>query len=78
MAFVYTIKNIELDMNDMSQINQYYCQACTAEYILENYDFIKDQETALEIACGVRNRMDKYDEDELTAIDNEFKKRGLI
>ena len=67
MTFKYAIRGIELSFNEMKDIHDYYEAACTAEFLMENYD-IKDEEKALYLGCEVRWLMYKYDCDEETAI----------
>ena len=69
MKMQYEIKGITLDVNDLMEIHHYYEAACTAEYLMENYD-ITDEDDALYFGYEVRRLMDKYDWDEETAIDN--------
>ena len=74
--YTYELKEAKktLTMSDMSDINQFYEAACTAEYILDNledYELPSDisSDTALQIGYEVRRRMDKYGYDEEEAID---------
>ena len=67
MNISLTIKGITLDESDLVTVNSYYEAACTAEYMMENYD-IKDEEQALNLAYEVRDRMDKYGYEETEAI----------
>ena len=52
MNISLTIKGITLDESDLVTVNSYYEAACTAEYMMENYD-IKDEEQALNLAYEV-------------------------
>ena len=70
MAFAYNIKGIELTMTDMVNIHKYYEAACTAEYLMENYDHVTSEEQALALGYEVRNTMDKYGIDEMSSIDH--------
>ena len=70
MAFIHEIKGITLTMEDMISIHKYYEAACTAEYLMENYEQITSEEQALAVGYEVRNAMDKYGIDELSAIDH--------
>lgn len=56
--FTFEIKGITLDMCDMQQVHENYEIYCTAEYLMENYNF--DKEKALKVASDVRRLMDKY------------------
>jgi hypothetical protein len=56
-----------LTMSEMAQIHQHYEAACTAEYVMENYDIVSESE-ALAIGYNVRRLMDKYGYDEEEAI----------
>lgn len=58
-----------LTMTEMMHIHSYYEAACTAEYVMENYD-ITDENEALAIGYEVRRLMDKYGygEEEAVAI----------
>ena len=67
MEFEYEIKGITLSMSDMVQINEYYEAACTAEYLMDNYD-ITDKDEAIDLGYDVRRLMDKYGYDEQEAI----------
>lgn len=70
MAFTYKIKGIELTMSDMVDIHEYYGAACTAEYLMENYECIKSEEEALILGYEVRRTMDRYGLSEIEAIDH--------
>ena len=67
MKFTYEIKGVTLNMQDMMEVCQYYRVACTAEYLLENYDLTEDK--AMGLAYNVRVLMDKYDYTEIEAIE---------
>ena len=58
-----------LTMSEMTHIHAYYEAACTAEYVMENYDFESEDE-ALKIGYEVRRLMYKYNytEEEAVAI----------
>ena len=75
MKMQYEIKGVTLDANDIVEIHHYYEAACTAEYLMENYD-IEDEDDALHLGYEVRRLMDKYDWDEETAIDEVMSKEG--
>ena len=66
MEFKYVIKGVTLGENEMRDIHQYYEILCTAEYLLENYDF--SEGVAMELASQIRRYMDKYDVTESEAI----------
>ena len=68
MEIKYEIKGITLDVCDLVQIHAYYEAACTAEFVMDNYE-ISDENKALQIGYNVRRLMDDYDYDELEAID---------
>lgn len=76
MKFEYEVKGIKLDRSDMREINQYYEAACTAEYLLDNFDNITE-ENALSVGQEVRRRMDKYDYSENEAIDEVLEEMWL-
>ena len=68
MEIKYEIKGITLDVYDLINIHEYYEAACTAEFVMENYE-VSDEVQALQIGYDVRRLMDKYDYSELEAID---------
>ena len=68
MEIKYEIKGITLDVGDLIEIHRYYEAACTAEFVMENYE-VSDEDQALQIGYDVRRLMDKYDYSELEAID---------
>ena len=76
MKIQYTIKGVTLDDFDLMECHQYYEAACTAEYLMENYD-ISDEDTAMHLGYEVRRLMNKYDYDEETAIDEVMRKENL-
>lgn len=43
MKFEYIIKGITLNMADMVEIHKYYEAACTAEYLMDNYEITKEK-----------------------------------
>lgn len=67
----YKIKGITLTMADMVQINQYYEEACTAEYLYENYEVTEEE--AWSYASEIRRLMNKYDYTEDEAIEQVVK-----
>jgi hypothetical protein len=77
MKIQYTIKGTTLDVHELMECHQYYEAACTAEYIMENYN-ITDEDEALNLGYEVRRLMNKYGYDELTAIDEVLRKENLI
>ena len=68
MKIEYEIKGITLDVWDLINIHRYYEAACTAEFVMENYE-VSDEDQALQIGYDVRRLMDRYDCSELEAID---------
>lgn len=66
MKFEYEIKGITLNMSDMNQINEYYEAACTAEYLIDNYDVTEEE--VMQLGYDVRRLMNKYGYDEEEAI----------
>ena len=56
-----------LTMSEMARVHEYYEAACTAEYVMENYNITSESE-ALAIGYNVRRLMDKYGYDEDEAI----------
>lgn len=66
MKFEYKIKGITLNEHDMHNIKKYYEVACSAEYIMENYN--ATEEEAMELGEKVRRFMDKYNSTEEDAI----------
>lgn len=75
MKFAYEIKGVTLDVYDMMRVKEYYEAHCTAEYLWENYNVT--EENAVSLGYEVRRLMDKYDYDELTAIDEVVAKEGI-
>lgn len=65
--FTYNYKGNELDMIEMSRISGFYKAACTAEYLMDNYD-VEDKDEALKKGYEVREIMDKYGMNEDEAI----------
>ena len=74
MKFQYEIKGITLDVYDLINIHNYYEAACTAEYLMDNYE-ITDEYKALRFGYEIRRFMDKYGLDEETAIYEVMRKR---
>lgn len=68
MEIKYEIKGITLDVNDLIDIHKYYEAACTAEYLMENYD-VTDETEAMRLGADVRRKMDKYGYNEEEAIE---------
>lgn len=66
MKFQYEIKGVTLSMSDMCQINEYYEAACTAEYLIDNYEVTEEE--AMNLGYDVRRLMKKYGYDEEEAI----------
>jgi hypothetical protein len=74
MKIQYEIKGITLNEFEMYEIKKYYEVACTAEYIMENYD-IDTEEEAMELGYEVRRLMDKYGSEEVEAIEQVISER---
>lgn len=72
----YKIKGVTLDARDLSEINEYFEAATTAEYIYENYKVNKEE--AIKLGYAVRERMNKYDESENESIDIVMKGRCAV
>jgi hypothetical protein len=66
MKIKYEIKGITLDVWDLVKIHEYYMNACTAEYIIDNYDVTEEE--AMKLAAIVRHYMNKYSISEEDAI----------
>lgn len=61
----------QLSIIDFIEINKYYEACCTAEYLLENYpNLANNEEKAIELGYQVRDLMCKYDYDEEEAIED--------
>ena len=75
MEIKYEIKGIVLNDMDLVNIHKYYEAACTAEYLMDNYD-ITDEEEAMDIGYEVRRKMDKYGYDEEDAIKEVMSERS--
>lgn len=58
MEIKYEIKGITLNEFDMYDIKKYYEAACTAEYIMDNYDVTEEE--AMKLGWEVRRLMDNY------------------
>lgn len=74
MKIEYEIKGITLTAQDMYDIKKYYEAACTAEYIMENYNVTEDE--AMELGYEVRRLMDKYGGEEEDVIYEVMKERN--
>ena len=72
MKFEYKIKGITLDVCDLIDIHKYYETACTAEYLMDNYELTEDE--AMRLGADVRRYMDKNNVTEDVAIDEVMKK----
>lgn len=72
MKIQYTIKGVTLDVHDLMELHEYYEAACTAEYLMENYN-ISDENTAIHLGYEVRRLMGKYGYDEEEAINEVLK-----
>lgn len=69
MVIEYKIQGITLSVSDLIAIDRYFEAACTAEYLLENYEQVTTEEQAMELGYEVRRKMDKYGYSEEDAID---------
>lgn len=69
MVIEYKIQGITLSVSDLIAIDRYYEAACTAEYLLENYEQVTTEELAMELGYEVRRKMNKYGYNEEDAID---------
>lgn len=74
MKIEYEIKGVTLDENDLIKINEYYTAACTAEYLLDNFNQVKTEKQAMKLGFEVRRKMRKYDFTEEKAIKAVLKK----
>ena len=74
MKFEYKIKGVTLDINDLINIHDFYEAACTAEYLMDNYN-IGDEDEAMQLGYEVRRLMDKYGYNEEEAIDGALAER---
>jgi hypothetical protein len=72
MEIKYEIKGITLDVYDLIRIHEYYEAACTAEYLMDNYDLTEEQ--AMERGTRVRKYMDKNNVTEDIAIEEIMNK----
>ena len=75
MKFKYEIKGITLDVYDLIDIHHYYEAACTAEYLMDNYHIV-DEDEAMKLGYAVRELMGKYGYDEEEAIYEVMKRRN--
>ena len=66
MKIEYEIKGITLNEYDMYDIKKYYEAACSAEYIMDNYDVTEAE--AMKLGERVRRLMDRYGGTEEDAI----------
>lgn len=74
MKIEYEIKGVKLDVIDLIKVHEYYGAACTAEYLMDNYD-IENEDEALQLGYDIRRLMDKYEYNEAEAIDEVLAKR---
>ena len=77
MEIKYEIKGITLNVSDLMELHSYYEAACTAEYLMDNYN-ISDENDAMRLGYEVRELMDEYGYDEIEAIDAVLRKENLI
>ena len=69
MVIEYKIQGITLSVSDLIAIDRYFEAACTAEYLLENYEQVTTEEQAMELGYEVRRKINKYGYSEEDAID---------
>jgi len=69
MVIEYRIKGITLTASELSEIDRYYEAACTAVYLLDNFEQVKTEKQALELGYEVRRKMNKYGYSEDDAIE---------
>ena len=72
MEIKYEIHGITLNVYDLMNIHKYYEAACTAEYLMDNYDLTEEQ--AMELGARVRRYMDKNNVTEDIAIEEIMNK----
>jgi len=77
MNFEYAIKGITLNESEMRDIKECYEAICTAEYLMDNYSDLTEEE-ALTLGYEVRKWMDKYDTDETDAVYEVMKNRKAV
>ena len=70
MKIEYKVRGIVLTAGELCEISEYYEQACTAEYLIDNYELTED--TAMQLASDVRREMNKYGFTEEDAIEEVF------
>lgn len=75
MKIEYEIKGITLTEWEMYDIKTYYEAACTAEYIMENYDVTEEE--AMRLGHEVRRLMNKYGGEEEDVICEVMKARNV-
>ncbi len=68
MKIEYEIGGVKLNERQMSEIHDSYEVACTAEYLMDNYETITDEDQAMSLARKVREWMSKYNLSEDDAI----------
>ena len=73
MEIKYEIKGITLDVYDLINIHEYYQTACTAEYLMDNYELTEDE--AMELGNKIRRHMDKNNVTEDIAIEEIMNER---
>lgn len=73
MEIKYEIKGVTLDVHDLINIHEYYEAACTAEYLMDNYDLT--EEKAMELGARVRRYMNKNNVTEDIAIEEIMSRR---
>ena len=64
MKIEYTIRGITLSEQELTQIHSYYEAACTAEYLMDNFECVDNEQLAMSLAYKVRERMSKYHQSE--------------
>lgn len=68
-------QQIDLSVEDLVQLHNFYCAGCTAEYITENYGI--KSEDAMKLGYDVRELMSDKKLDEEEAIEQIFAERGI-
>lgn len=74
MKIELNINGMTLSENELRKVKEYYEAACTAEYMLENFDEIENEEQAMELGYGARRIMSKYNMAEDDAIEEVMEK----
>lgn len=69
-----SFNGVAITPSELCELHQFYEASCTAEYLNENYGIEPDD--AMTLGYIVRQRMDKYDFNEETAIDEVLREHG--